>query len=55
MLTKIILNSVFKKNCVFPSKTAQTFGFLRLGYIVIGMYKEDSAVDVVRYGSNILQ
>ena len=36
-------------------KTAQTFGFRRAGKVVFDISKEDCTVDVVRYGSNILQ
>ena len=55
MFAKILLNSRYMKHGVSPSKTAQKFGFRRAGNVVIDISMEDSAVNVLRYGSNILQ
>ena len=55
MFEKIKLNLMYKKHSVWPSERAQTFAFLITGNVVIGICMEDSAVNVVMYGSNILQ
>jgi hypothetical protein len=46
---------MYKNNGVWFLKTAQTFGFLIAGNVMISIFKEDCTVNVVRYGSNILQ
>jgi hypothetical protein len=49
------LNSMCKKHGVGHLKTAQKLGFRRAGNVLFGISKEDCTVNVVRYGSKILQ
>jgi hypothetical protein len=55
IFSKLILNTMYKKQGVWLLKTAQTFRFHRAENVVFGISNENCTVNVVRCDSNILQ